>query len=122
MSEQAERLRDPAAEEKERLSFILLQHVYSLACEGDGLLVPTKIAADLALPPDQVVQLIAHLTYEGFLDWEGTGRPVGITQKAIDYIDRLALRRRSLRLPCPDVAPAPEPAFSYARQGYNGTG
>ena len=32
--------------------------------------------------------------------------------EAIDYIENLAHRRRSLRLPCPDVAPVPEPAFT----------
>ena len=119
MSEQAERLRDPAAEERERISFILLQHVYSLACEGQGLLVPSRIAADLALPSAQVLQLLSHLTYEGFLEWDGTGQPVGISQKAIDYIDRLALRRRSLRLPCPDIAPAPEPVFAHHGQEHH---
>ena len=112
MSERAERARDHALEEKERISFILLQHVYSLACEGQGVLVPSKIASDLALPAAEVVQLIAHLTYQGFLEWEGTGRPVGISQKGVDYIERLAHRRRTLRLPCPDIAPVPEPVFS----------
>ena len=115
MSERAERERDPVAEEQERISFILLQHVYTLACEGQGLLLPAKIAADLALSSAEVVQFIAHLTYEGFLEWEGTGRPVGITQKGVEYIERLALRRRSLRLPCPDRAPVPEPVFSHGR-------
>jgi hypothetical protein len=106
-----ERKRDLAVEEKERTSFILLQHVYSLACEGHGLLVVGKIAADLALPVSEVVQIVAHLTYAGFLEWEGTGRPVGITQKGIDYIEHLAHRRHSLRLPFPDPTPIPEPVF-----------
>ena len=112
MSETAERVRDPAAEEKERISFILLQHVYSLACEGNGVLAVAKIASDLALPPAQLVQVVAHLTYAGFLVWEGTGRPVGISQKGVDYIEHLAHRRHSLRLPCPDIAPVAEPVFS----------
>ena len=115
MSERAERVRDRATEEKERIGFILLQHVYTLACEGQGLLIPTRIAADLALGVDEVVQLVTHLADEGFLEWEGMGRPVGIAPKGVDYIERLALRRRSLRLPCPDVTPMPEPAFSHAR-------
>jgi hypothetical protein len=120
MSEQAERVRDLVAEEKERTGFILLQHVYSLACEGQGLLLAGKIAADLALPPSRVVELVAHLTYEGFLVWEGTGRPVGISQKGVDYIEHLALRRRSLRLPCPDVVPIPEPVFSHNGKAEHG--
>jgi hypothetical protein len=111
MSE-TERTRDLATEEKERISFILLQHVYSLACEGQGWLVVGKIAADLALPVAEVVQIVAHLTYAGFLEWEGTGRPVGITQKGVDYIEHLAHRRHSLRLPCPDPTPIPEPVFN----------
>ena len=113
MSESAERVRDVAVEERERISFILLQHVYSLACEGYGLLVPAKIALDLALPPEEMVQIIAHLTYQGFLEWEGTGRPVAISQKGVDYIEHLAHRRRSLRLPCPEMAPVPEPVFTH---------
>lgn len=111
MSE-TERKRDLAAEERERISFILLQHVYSLSCEGQAVLVVGKIASDLALPVATVVQLVAHLTYAGFLQWEGTGRPVTIAQKGVEYIERLAHRRRTLRLPLPEAKPAPEPVFT----------
>lgn len=108
-----ERKRDLAAEERERVSFILLQHVYSLCGERESLVVG-KIATDLALPVATAVQIVAHLTYAGFLEWEGTGRPVGISQKGTEYIERLAHRRRTLRLPVPGGNPEPEPAFTSA--------
>jgi hypothetical protein len=111
MSE-SERMRDSETEEKERISFILLQHVYSLSREDDGVLVVGRIASALALPVAEVVQIVAHLTYTGFLSWEGTGRPVGITEKGIEYIEHLAHRRHSLRLPREDAATVPGTAFT----------
>ena len=101
---EATRERDLAAEENERLSFIILQHVYSLdpgegmETSGEGELLVGRVAADLGLPASRAVQLVAHLTYAEFLSWEGTGRPVRITAKGNDYIERLAHRRRSLRV------------------------
>jgi Mn-dependent DtxR family transcriptional regulator len=92
------RSRDLAAEENERISFILLQHVYSLATEEAETLVIGRVASDLGLLPEQVVHLVAHLTYAGFLSWEGTSRPIGITDKGIDFIEKLAHRRRSIRV------------------------
>lgn len=104
MSE-AERMRDPTAEESERLSFVILQHVYSLdslsdaaSDEAAGSLLVGRIAADLALPAGRVVEILAHLTYAEFLSWAGTGRSVRITAKGVEYIERLAHRRRSLRV------------------------
>lgn len=94
------RHRDLALEEKERLSFIILQHVYSLSedPEAEEALRLGRIATDLDIAPPELVQLIAHLTYVGFLHWESTGRPIGITRKGTDYIDTLAHRRHSLRV------------------------
>ena len=66
-----ERPRDLCAEESERLSFVILQHVYTLDAEAEAgeesLLQVGRIAADLALPSQRVVQIVAHLTYAGFV-------------------------------------------------------
>ena len=106
----AERRRDPVLEENERLSFVILQHVYSLD-EGDldepALLLVSRVAAELALDAQRVVELVAHLTYAGFVSWEGTGRPIRITPKGSEYIERLAHRRRSIRL-VPEEVRVPE--------------
>ena len=92
------KFRDLEAEENERISFVILQHVYTLGQEDGCALQVGRIASDLALPPERVVQAVAHLTYAGFLRWEGTGRPVYLTDKAAFYIETLAHRRHSVRL------------------------
>ena len=116
---ESERTRDLAAEEKERVSFILLQHVYSLACEGRGVVAVGRLASDLGLPVGFAVQVVAHLTYADFLAWEGTGRPVGITEKGVQYIERLGHRRHPLQLPIPEAAPEPEPVFSHQTESHS---
>ena len=101
-----ERRRDPYAEENERLSFVVLQHVYSLdngELDEMAPLLVSRIAADLAVEPRRVVEIVAHLTYADFLSWEGTGRPVRVTGKGAEYIERLAHRRRSIRVFTEDV-------------------
>ena len=100
----SERPRDPAIEERERLSFIVLQHLYSLADDEEADLMRIgRVASELALPTEDAVQIVAHLTYAGFLAWEGTGRPVRITAKGSGYIEELAHRRHSLRVWSPEV-------------------
>ncbi|MBW3627689.1 MAG: hypothetical protein KY464_00195 [Gemmatimonadetes bacterium] len=115
----SERTWDFAAEERERGSFILLQHVYSLACEGQGVVAVGKLASDLGLPVGSAVQVVAHLTYADFLTWDGTGRPVGITEKGVEYIERLGHRRRALQLPVPEAAPEPEPVFNQQTESHS---
>lgn len=116
---ESERTRDPEAEEKERVSFILLQYVYSLACEGQGVVAVGRVASDLGLPVGFAVQVVAHLTYAGFLAWEGTGRPVALAEKGVEFIERLGYRRRMLQLPIPEAAPEPEPVFSQPTESHS---
>ena len=102
-----ERPRDLVAEEKERMSFVIVHHAYCHPKDANrSTLLVERIAAELYLPTELAVQLVAHLTYTGFLSWEGTGHPIEITPKGTEYIEKLAHRRRSLRIYTSD-APAP---------------
>jgi Mn-dependent DtxR family transcriptional regulator len=91
------RKRDPESEEKERASFILLQHIYSLTGGGDEQFSLRKVASDLAFEEDQVAKLATHLIQAGILDG-GPGPDAKLRDFGRKYIERLAGRRRSVRV------------------------
>lgn len=92
------RMRDYEAERRERESFILLQHAYTLA-EGspEATLSGAQMADALGLPQDEARRLIEHLVWEGYFTDLGAGPRISIARQGIEYIERLAWRRRSVR-------------------------
>ena len=83
---------------KERESFIVLQHVYTLAdADPSHVMQCSRVAADLGFHRAGCGQLIEHLVSAGCLAWATPGVEVSIPPTGIAYIERLAWRRRTVR-------------------------
>jgi hypothetical protein len=91
------RERDFEAERHERNSFIVLQHVYTITTERPGF-PPHRIADDLALARGEAAEIIGHLIDIGFLERLPGSLAIRLTPQGSDYIERLAWRRRSVRI------------------------
>jgi hypothetical protein len=94
--------RDPAGaseerKRKERLGFVILQHLQTLTADAAGALLPELIATDLAMPVDETREILAMLTEQGFVAWDGGAGAALATKEGEDYVLRLAGRRRSVR-------------------------
>lgn len=91
--------RDEEEIRRERQSFILLQHLYTLTDADPAVAASTHRAAlDLGFPPVEIAALVRHLSEAGYLV-----RARGDTARCIPtagaaYIERLARRRRSVRI------------------------
>ena len=92
-----ERDRDFEAEHRERDSFIILQHLYTIGEECSGLPV-RRIADDLGLAPAYTDTLVEHLITTGYLAWVPGAACVCPSSMGAQYIESLAWRRRSLRV------------------------
>jgi Mn-dependent DtxR family transcriptional regulator len=89
--------RDYEAEQRERKSFILLQHVYTITEADPGrTVVGSTIARDLGFGESEARELIEHLGGLGYFEMH-SDRELGMSTKAIEYIERLAWRRHSVR-------------------------
>jgi hypothetical protein len=85
---------------KERESFIVLQHLYTLAdADPKHAVQCSRIAADLGFHRTGCGPLVEHLISVGCLAWATPGHEVSITPMGVDYIERLAWRRRTVRAP-----------------------
>jgi hypothetical protein len=94
------RKRNPAIEEKERASFILLQHICSVTGEGEGQFSLRRVGSDLAFDEEEVQGLADHLVRAGILDG-GPGPDSRLRDFGREYIERVAGRRRSVRVGAP---------------------
>lgn len=91
-------MRDDEAERQERNSFILLQHAYTLAsAHPAAVLSGTQMAVDLGFAREEALPLIELLVREGYFTDRGVGPRISISQQGIQYIERLAWRRRTVR-------------------------
>lgn len=94
--------RDLEAERGERESFILLQHAYTLSEGESGVAIPAdRLGHELGFGADQLAALVRHLERVGYLAVEGGGRRAAVSPAGVEYIERLAWRRRSVRAPEP---------------------
>lgn len=92
------RMRDYEVERRERESFILLQHAYTLAeANPEAILSGAHMVDDLGFARDAGLRLIEHLVREGYFTDHGTGPRISISRQGIEYIERFAWRRRSIR-------------------------
>lgn len=82
---------------KERLGYVVLQHVHNLAEDAGGALSAHQIAADLAIPAAELREILEMLTRRGLVEWDGTGGVALPTRAGMDYLTRAAGRRRSVR-------------------------
>lgn len=91
------RERDYRAERRERDSFILLQHIYTITeADPSRSVMGSAVAKELGLSDAEASELVEHLSGLGYFE-EHSGRELGMSQKAVDYIEGLAWRRHSVR-------------------------
>jgi hypothetical protein len=91
------RARDEVCERKERIGFVVLQHLLTIAGEDAVPRVPGYIAADLALPFEEAVEVLELLAEEGMISWAAWTGPVQVTTAGAEYVTARAGRRRSVR-------------------------
>lgn len=84
-------------ERRERLGYVVLQHLDTLVGDATGSLAAEHIAADLAIPAEELREILDMLAVRGFIDWDGTRGPALPTPRASEYLARVAGRRRSVR-------------------------
>lgn len=93
------RMREYQAEQRERDSFVLMQHVYTLTDGTAGQTISGARAGDyLCFRAAETTELIQHLARCGYLEQHYEDM-ISITSMGIEYIERLAWRRRSAREP-----------------------
>ena len=82
---------------KERLGYIVLQHVHTFSAEPSLALSPDNIASALAITYDEVREILTKLAEQGFVSWAAPNAAVLVTREGEDYLLHGAARRRSVR-------------------------
>lgn len=96
----SERSRREEAEREERERYRVLAWIYQVVGEDcDTTAQAEEVADDLALPREDVVRAVAHLARQGYLQRPGAGSRVCLTEQGLEYLQRGAWRRRSVRDP-----------------------
>jgi hypothetical protein len=92
------REREKRAEQRERECFHLLQRLYTLT-EGNTAEAHSgwTLGAELGFDERETRELVDHLVWSGCVTCEGDELLLGLTPGGIDYIERLAWRRHSVR-------------------------
>lgn len=92
------REREQRAEQRERECFHLLQRLYTLT-EGNGEAgVPALgLGAELGFGERETRELVDHLVWSGCVACQGEELRLALTPGGVDYIERLAWRRHSVR-------------------------
>jgi hypothetical protein len=104
-----ERGRSPQVERLERDSFILLQHVYTLTGANCGAPVNAgRAGADLGFAQEETSRLVWYLSWVGYMKESAAGPHLSIAEEGIDYLERGAGRRHSVRCDEKDI---PIPVF-----------
>jgi len=92
------RRRDRHEERDERDRFVVLLHIYTLAKAGVEKIGADRITSDLGLPAARSARLIGALEFGEFVR-HTRGVSISITRRGVEFIERVAGRRRSLRMP-----------------------
>ena len=91
--------RNVEEERRERDRFLLLQHVFTLAEADPTTLLPAEQGwRDLGFSRTEGLSRIEGLVDGGFLVERGPRLQVNLTPRATEYLERVAGRRRSVRL------------------------
>jgi hypothetical protein len=95
-SEARDRDRDGEIEDRDR--YVILLHLYTLSQAGPvGQLGIERITSDLGLRETRCIELLRSLESGGYIA-SAVGDRVAVTTRGCEYIEKLAGRRRSLRL------------------------
>jgi hypothetical protein len=83
---------------EERMRFEVLAMLHDACGRDTGCIVRVAdFAEGLGVWKEELFRTVEFLDRRGYLHYHGGGPSVSITQKGIDYIDRQAWRRRSIR-------------------------
>jgi hypothetical protein len=84
----------------ERFRYRVLRSVYDYAGASSRRMVAgSQIRAELETDPDELFRVFDSLEDDGLLISGGDHRQICITDFGVDYIERIAGRRRSIRAP-----------------------
>lgn len=100
--------RRPELERLERDSFILLQHVYTVTGADPAMPVNgTRVGNDLGFAPDEASRLIHYLNWVGYMKESAAGPHLSLAPEGIEYLERRAGRRHSVRAEADQAIPIP---------------
>lgn len=94
---QTDRKRDLDKERLERASYIVLQHICTLAEEAKEELSSRRIVADLGLSDHEGLAALRRLSDLHMIIWDGMDA-VSCRWEGREYLERLAGRRHSVRV------------------------
>jgi hypothetical protein len=90
--------RDYQEECRDRERYVILLHLFTLTQAADEDIFPSeRIVLDLGFSQDRADALIQGMVLAGYLRY-AVGDSLALTRKGMDYIERQAGRRRTLRL------------------------
>jgi hypothetical protein len=98
VTESSERWINRQAWREERLRYEVLQSVYD-KCDGqpDQVLRVAGFAEGLGVWREELFRGVEFLDRHGYVTYHGAGPEVSITRKGVEYLERKAARRRSIR-------------------------
>ena len=97
--------RDPEPPEwqQERFRYRVLRSIYDFAGASAARIVSdVEMTSALDADAEELFEALDYLDQDGYLICAGGRRRICITPVGIEYIERLAGRRRSIRAPAPD--------------------
>jgi hypothetical protein len=90
--------RPPERERLERDSFILLQHAYTLTGADPSVPVnPMRLGCELGFAHNETSRLVRYLSWVGYLKESAAGPHLALAPEGIDYLERGARRRHTVR-------------------------
>lgn len=92
------RERDGDMEQRERLRYEVLVGVYERGWPDAGEPVRAlDVGVALGVAREDLFRTVVDLTHRSFLTFCSAGPQVRITEKGVEYVERVARRRRSIR-------------------------
>ena len=98
--------RQPELERLERDSFILLQHVYTVTGADPAVAVNgSRVGQELGFAEEEASRLIHYLNWVGYMKQSAAGPHLSIAPGGVEYLEREAGRRHSVRAPTDQPLP-----------------
>ena len=98
--------RHPDLERLERDSFILLQHVYTVTGADPAVAVNrSRVGQELGFAEEESSRLIHYLNWVGYMKQSAAGPHLSIARDGVEYLEREAGRRHSVRAPADQPLP-----------------
>jgi hypothetical protein len=97
---------------RERLGYVVLQHIHTFTPDAAAALQPELIANSLVMTIEETREILEMLADQGFIEWNGAAGAAVITAEGANYLLRQAGRRRSVRfrsILIPGLAPPKRP-------------